>query len=357
MSALLRIVLVDDSPDDRALVIRELRREFPALEVVHIIDNNGFSKVLAEATFDVVITDSRVHWTTGLEVLHRVKTSMPTCPVLMFTGTGSEDIAVAAMKGGLDDYVLKSPDHLARLPEAVRVALETTRQRQQEALNQREKLATMERWLAGVAHELNNPLSVILGHAAILHQVLQDTPNVEQAREIVQAAERCARMVNSFWALVQQRPAAVQTGPVTIVEPGAVTGAGAPVMVRGARILVVDDEPGIAGVLTEVLQLDRHVVETVGNGDAALAKLALGGYDLILSDIRMPELDGPALYREVECRYPDLLRRFIFLTGDVMSPETSQFLLQTAVPCLSKPFTLETVRQVVQRALTETAAR
>ena len=56
----------------------------------------------------------------------------------------------------------------------------------------------------------------------------------------------------------------------------------------------MDDEPGIAGILAEVLQLDGHVVETVGNGEAALGKLALGGYELILSDIRMPELDGPA---------------------------------------------------------------
>jgi CheY-like chemotaxis protein len=81
----------------------------------------------------------------------------------------------------------------------------------------------------------------------------------------------------------------------------------------------------------------------------------LGGnrYDLILSDVRMPDLDGPALYREVERRHPNLLQRFIFLTGDIMSPETSQFLAQTAVPCLSKPFTLEMVREVVQRVLTE----
>jgi CheY-like chemotaxis protein len=129
------------------------------------------------------------------------------------------------------------------------------------------------------------------------------------------------------------------------------------VVVRGARILVVDDEPGIAGVLAEVLQLDGHVVETVGDGEAALGKLAVREYDLILSDIRMPDLDGPALFREVERRYPNLLRRFIFLTGDVMSPETSQFLMQTAVPCLNKPFTLEMVRQVVQCGLTETAAR
>jgi CheY-like chemotaxis protein len=85
--------------------------------------------------------------------------------------------------------------------------------------------------------------------------------------------------------------------------------------------------------------------------------LAVEKYELILSDVRMPDLDGPTLYREVERRHPDLLRRFIFLTGDVMSPETTQFLSQTGVPCLSKPFTLEMVREAVQRALIEASER
>jgi CheY-like chemotaxis protein len=125
----------------------------------------------------------------------------------------------------------------------------------------------------------------------------------------------------------------------------------APMATRGARILVVDDEPGIAGVLAEVLQLDGHVVETVGNGEAALGKLALGRYELILSDIRMPELDGPSLYRELERRDPRFLRRMIFLTGDTLSPGTREFLEKTGAPCLSKPFTLSDVREIVQRVL------
>jgi PAS domain S-box-containing protein len=371
-------------------------------------------------------------------------------------------------------------------------------QRQREALYQSEKLATMGQLLAGVAHELNNPLSVVMGQAALLRQSVRNKRQMERAEKIVQAAERCARIVNNFLALARQRPPerhpvqmntvvreAVEllayplrvdsvevvwalaeevpvlwadahqlhqvvvnlvanahqamrevggprrltvatgvslgetrvwmelrdTGPGVPMElegrifepffttkppgvgtglglslcqgiveghggwigvvrgmgPGAVfrvelpverpggaepvAGAGPPVVVQRARILVVDDEPGIAGVLAEVLQLDGHVVETVGNGEAALGKLAVGGYDLILSDIRMPELDGPSLYWELERRDPSLLRRMIFLTGDTLSPGTREFLEKTGAPCLAKPFALNDVRDIVQQVL------
>jgi CheY-like chemotaxis protein len=106
-------------------------------------------------------------------------------------------------------------------------------------------------------------------------------------------------------------------------------------------------------VLAEVLQLDGHVVETVGNGEAALEKLANGGYELILSDIRMPELDGPSLYWELKRRDARLSRRMIFLTGDTLSPGTREFLETTGVPCLAKPFALKDVRDIVQQVLQE----
>src|SRR3990170_8514266 len=59
--------------------------------------------------------------------------------------------------------------------------------------------------LAGVAHELNNPLSVVIGHAAILRSTA-DTSIAERANRIGQAAERCARIVKNFLALARQRP-------------------------------------------------------------------------------------------------------------------------------------------------------
>jgi CheY-like chemotaxis protein len=90
---------------------------------------------------------------------------------------------------------------------------------------------------------------------------------------------------------------------------------------RGASILIVDDEPELASLLAEILADDAHRVETAYNGLAALDKLRDGTYDLIISDLRMPHLDGPGLYREVARRHPQMIRRMIFVTGDTLEPD------------------------------------
>jgi CheY-like chemotaxis protein len=116
-------------------------------------------------------------------------------------------------------------------------------------------------------------------------------------------------------------------------------------------VLVVDDEPEIAGVLADLLALDGHRVEIAGNGVHALDKLREGAYDLVVSDIRMPELDGPGLYREIKQRHPDLCRRFVFVTGDALTPETTAFLAETRAPSVGKPFAAADVRRVTQQLL------
>jgi PAS domain S-box-containing protein len=372
-------------------------------------------------------------------------------------------------------------------------------QRQREALFQSEKLAMMGQLLAGVAHELNNPLSIVMGQASLLRQSVSNTRQLERAETIVQAAERCARIVRNFLALARQRPPErrpmhvnqvvrevvellayplrvdsvdVQfelapdlplvwgdrhqlhqvmvnlvtnaqqamrevagprhltlatgvdagerqiwlevrdTGPgvaaalqqqifepfVTTKPPGMGTGLGlslsqeiverhggtirlgqaapqgavfrvtlpmdapreaaleatppveAPA-IRGKRVLVVDDEPGIASVVAEVLALDEHIVETAAHGGEALAKVCTHPYDLIISDIRMPEVDGPNFYRALARRDPQLLPRLMFMTGDTLNASTREFLEQTRVPCVRKPFTLVEIRAIVQQTL------
>jgi len=78
---------------------------------------------------------------------------------------------------------------------------------------------------------------------------------------------------------------------------------------RRACILVVDDEPLVAALIADALGLEGYEVETAKDGREALEKIAARSYDVILSDLRMPELDGVGLYRELEQRHESLLRR------------------------------------------------
>ena len=372
-------------------------------------------------------------------------------------------------------------------------------QRQQETLFQSEKLAAMGSLLASVAHELNNPLSVVTMQADLLRDETPDQAGAERVRLISQSAERCVRIVQNFLALARQTPpqrtgvelncvvrealelltyaldvddinvqlhladhlptlwadphqlhqvvvnlitnahqALRETPPprqltittrsdrsgtqlslevedlgpgiplelqehifepfFTTKPPGVGTGLGLPFCRgiieghggrihvdsqpgQGARfvvelpvetmpivvstslvpdaaaiaevraILVVDDEPGITSALAYLLGRDGYVVDTASNGRVAMEKLAQRVYDLILCDLRMPELDGPGLYREVEQHAPPLLHRIVFLTGDTLSSETRVFLDRADMPYLSKPFRAADVRRVVQQRL------
>lgn len=397
----------------------------------------------------------------------------------------------------LCDALMQIGIQLGRVVERQRTAAQL--HRQQEALYQREKLAALGTLLANVAHELNNPLAVVLMHAELLREDLGNAPLLECVEEIAESAERCQRLVRNFLTLARQRSperAAVSlntliaetvemvtyalridniavhlalaedlpplwadpyqlqqvvmnlltnaqqalresSGPrqlslttgynpartritleVTDTGPGILpglqdcifepffttnpfglgTGLGLPLCrgiveghggtisvtsppgqgttflielpveavpepvpassglerqpaVRGKAILVIDDEPSVAHGLRLLLRRDGYVVETAANGRLALAKLQARPYDLLVSDLRMPELDGPSLYRTLEGQYPHLLQRVIFLTGDTLNPETRLFLEQSAVPCLTKPCTVAEIRHAIQEVL------
>lgn len=125
-----KALIIDDNPSDRKLALRQIKKLFPEFKYWEIIDETDFSEALKKQKFNLVVTDYRLRWTTGLDILHRIKQQFPDCPVIMFTGTGSEEIAVEAMKAGLDDYVIKSPQHYIRLAAAIRSAWQRWQQRQ-----------------------------------------------------------------------------------------------------------------------------------------------------------------------------------------------------------------------------------
>lgn len=122
-------LLVDDSPDDRALVARELRRHFPDVAITEAGSPETLAAALDDGRFDIAITDYRLRFTDGITVLRELKRRFPSRPVIMFTASGNEEIAVEAMKEGLDDYITKTPKHYPRIGYAVRACLDNVAQR------------------------------------------------------------------------------------------------------------------------------------------------------------------------------------------------------------------------------------
>lgn len=217
------ILHIDDNETDRLVVKRELGRVFPGLLAREARNQEEFERALDAGGFDIAITDYQLLWTNGLVALNTIKARYPDCPVVMFTGTGNEEIAVEAMKEGLDDYVVKSPQHAIRLVTAVRSALEKAdaRRRAAEAEHQRARLLRSEQaaraeaerllgeakeadrkkdeFLAMLAHELRNPLSPILNAVHMLKQPGLRSEDLERMREmLVRQVKHLARLVDDL---------------------------------------------------------------------------------------------------------------------------------------------------------------
>jgi CheY-like chemotaxis protein len=116
-------------------------------------------------------------------------------------------------------------------------------------------------------------------------------------------------------------------------------------------VLVVEDEPGIARICVRTLTAEGFQVDVAVNGEIGLDMWRKKNYDLCISDIRTPRMNGIELYQHLENENPEAVKKFIFTTGDVLSANVKEFLKAIGRPYLPKPFTPEELRAIVRKAL------
>ncbi len=122
---------------------------------------------------------------------------------------------------------------------------------------------------------------------------------------------------------------------------------------RKKRILVVEDEVILGRVCSRVLTAEGFEVEVVNNGLAAREITANKDFDLCVSDIRLPGLNGIQLYEHWKKSHNPIADKLIFITGDTMSYNVQDFLTQSGRPCIMKPFHPEELVKAVREAISE----
>jgi two-component system NtrC family sensor kinase len=125
----------------------------------------------------------------------------------------------------------------------------------------------------------------------------------------------------------------------------------APASPACARVLVLDDEQLIAELLSEMLCVLGHKPVVCLSPLAALEMLQTRQFDLVISDFRMPGMNGAEFHQTLANMNPELARRVIFLTGDVVNEQTQKYLASTGNPRLDKPFQLARLEAVIAEVL------
>ncbi len=137
--------------------------------------------------------------------------------------------------------------------------------------------------------------------------------------------------------------------PADVRDAASMTAGG----VVGARqMLVVDDEPAMRAAVSGFLRSLGHHVHVAAGGQEARALLAENEYDVVLLDLRMPDLGGEMLYRELCDRDVRHARRVVFVTGDLQSEESQRFLNHAGRPVIGKPFQLDDLAAVIASVTT-----
>ena len=120
---------------------------------------------------------------------------------------------------------------------------------------------------------------------------------------------------------------------------------------RGTRALVIEDEEALGEAVAGALTDDGFHVDRAANGADALVIIRERAYDVLICDLKMPKVDGMTFYKEVAATMPQLIRRLIFVTGDVAGTEAERFLEESGCRWLAKPFRLKDLVKAARETL------
>ena len=197
MAAPLRIVVVEGtSAGDRRL--GEALRGDQAVNLVHAGDASTLGVVLDDAV-DAIVLDLDTRPFDVSATLQAAATRVPAVPVIVATTMADERLA-AALREGASDYALGKADVVSVVGRAC------ARRAAEQARRQREKREASAAMLGHVAHEINNPLGILLGQADLLLEMVEEGPLRERARKVVQATLRCAQMIKDFLLVARRQP-------------------------------------------------------------------------------------------------------------------------------------------------------
>ena len=199
MKSPILVLYVDDSPLDRQLVRDALEHEHGGFVVAEAASRAEFETALAGGSFDLVLSDFNILGFEGLQVLDTVQAHQLDIPVVIVTGTGSEEVAVEAMKRGAADYVIKTPQHIQRLPMTIHAVFEKQHLEQQRQRAEARLLALYEIAVVGIHRSLlkgggylsvNPAMARIYGYASP-EQMLEEITDIA-SQVYVRPADRAA---------------------------------------------------------------------------------------------------------------------------------------------------------------------
>jgi two-component system NtrC family sensor kinase len=120
---------------------------------------------------------------------------------------------------------------------------------------------------------------------------------------------------------------------------------------RDRSALVIDDETEVGQILSEMLAVLGIRCDVVASGEEAIERFSQQSYDVVISDVRLPGIDGPALYAWITQHKPELAARTAFVTGDTLGQASERFLAEAKRPLLEKPFLPHDVRRLIDELL------